>query len=173
MWKLRKLPVYGNVNHPENSAISESSENPWGIIRLYRLKQFPLNWQFGLAASDYMYGIQRSALLQCIAYISWQGVGDLEPTPLTAKNILFSSNSPGFMRIVLAGDATGQRVVIKTEHKKGQVFFSFTYKFFKNSLQFLLPLHVSLSSIQYCTFHSSARYQIKFLCNYMTYVVLT
>ncbi len=29
------------------------------------MKQFPLNWQFGLASSDYMYGIQGSALLQC------------------------------------------------------------------------------------------------------------
>jgi hypothetical protein len=60
---LRKLP--------ENLRIipkmAENYGNPPVFLQPTNRKHIPLNGQFGLASSDYMYGIQRSALLQCSA----------------------------------------------------------------------------------------------------------
>jgi hypothetical protein len=42
--------------------------NPTVFMRPTNRKHIPLNGQFGLASSDYMYGIQRPEFSQCIAF---------------------------------------------------------------------------------------------------------
>jgi hypothetical protein len=74
---------------------------------------------------------------------------------------------------VLAEDATGQRVVIKTEHKKGLLFLSLPFfkKFLAISSAFACKL--VCYSILYLPLFCKVSHKCGFLCNYMTYVVLT
>jgi hypothetical protein len=45
--------------------MAEKYGNPTVFLQPTNRKQFPLNGQFGLASSDYMYGIQRPEFSQC------------------------------------------------------------------------------------------------------------